>query len=175
MGLGFESLSAESLQTIAPWKSAQIKYYEDFVQFAVKEGFLISLNFIFGMDHDTPETIKLVDDFCSRYPIAPNFLLLTPFPNQPITKRLRDEGRLPEDQYWNRCNLYNLVFEPKLMGKQELYEQVSYLHAKFNNPQHWLAIREEINAYRQKRKMKHSPLSSIHKEYKPRTNQSFTA
>lgn len=175
MGLGFESLSEESLQTIAPWKSTQIRHYEDFVKFAVKEGFLISLNFIFGMDHDTTETLKLVDDFCSRYPIAPNFLLLTPFPNQPITQRLRKEGRLPDEVYWDRCNLYNLVFEPKLMGRQELYEQVSHLHAKFNNPQHWQGIRDEINGHRQRRTNKHSPLSSIHKNYKPRTNQSFTA
>ncbi|MFO1519249.1 MAG: radical SAM protein [bacterium] len=175
LGLGFESLSQESLESIAPWKSTQIKHYADFVEFAVNEGFLISLNFIFGMDSDTAETVKLVDDFCSRYPIAPNFLLLTPFPNQPITRRLRNEGRLPEEIYWNRCNLYNLVFEPKQMSKEELYSHVSYLHRKFNSPEHWAAIRSEIQSIRNRRGRLAPHIPAVQQGYKPRANQSFTA
>jgi len=175
LGLGLESLNESSLESIAPWKSTQISHYEDFIKSAMHEGFLLSLNFIFGMDEDTQESIRKVDEFCSRYPVMPTFLLLTPFPNQPITVRLKKEGRLPEDTYWNRCNLYNLVFEPKRMSKEELYSQVAYLHRKFNNPEHWKAVRDEIQAIRARRGHAIPLPPSPYQQYKPRMNQSFTS
>lgn len=173
LGLGLESLNESSLQSIAPWKSTQISHYEEFVRFAVEEGLMVGVNFILGMDSDTEASLHAIDKFCSRYPIAPNFLILTPFPNQPITRRLKAEGRLAEGDYWDRCNLFNLVFEPKLMTKLEVYEQLTYLHRKFNSPFHWQSVRDELQNRRKKRGYQALP-AMAQSQYEPQSHQSFT-
>ncbi len=173
LGLGLESLDTSSLHSIAPWKSTQISHYEEFIDKAIHEGLLIGTNFIFGMDDDNDETFRLIDKFCSRWPILPNFLILTPFPNQPITQRLKKEGRLSEDIYWDRCNLFNLVFEPKQVSKEEIYQQLFYLHKKYNNLDHWVAVKNEVASLRRKKYQSSPMLRPAVEDYQPRANQSF--
>lgn len=173
LGLGLESLAEPSLHSIAPWKSTQISHYEEFIEKATEEGIALGINFIFGMDQDDDQTFLMIDKFCSRWPILPSFLILTPFPNQPITQRLKKEGRLPKDVYWDRCNLYNIVFEPKNIGKEELYQQVAYLHKKYNNLEHWMAVKEELAAKRRKKYGTLTPLKPNLQDYRPRADQSF--
>jgi radical SAM superfamily enzyme YgiQ (UPF0313 family) len=149
LNLGFESVSQASLQSIAPWKSKQVMHYEEFMEMALGEGFLINLGFILGTDNDTEETIQLIDDFLTRYPILPNFLFLTPFPNQALTNRLKKEGRLPKKLYWDRCNAYNILFEPKQMSKEELHRQFIYLYKKYRSPEHRQTINDELLSRKQ--------------------------
>jgi len=174
LGLGFESLNVESLKGVAPWKSTQIKNYELFIQTAIREGLLLNINFILGMDHDSEESIQLIDEFCAKYPILPNFFFITPFPKQSFTQRLVNEGRLSLDsEIWDRCNLYNIVFEPKNISKAKLYERVSDLYRKYNNVSHLQSIHLELQTLRKKRGFASDTSLFSNFNYKPRMNQSY--
>jgi hypothetical protein len=143
---------------------------------ALEEGLLIHINFIFGMDHDNEESIELIDRFCAKYPVFANFFFLTPFPNQPFTQRLKKEGRLRNDNYWDSCNLYNLVFEPKNISKERLYQQVTALHGKYYSLDHWKEIYTELQSIRHNKgySVLGEAASSFNYGIKPRMNQSYS-
>ena len=39
--------------------------------------------------------------------------ILTPFPGTPLLRQLRAEGRLLYERFWDKCTLFDLVFQPK--------------------------------------------------------------
>lgn len=64
-------------------------------------GIMIYGTFVFGYDHDTPQTIAETVDFAIRNGFAiANFNPLMPMPGTPLLERLRKEGRLIHDKWW---------------------------------------------------------------------------
>jgi hypothetical protein len=53
--------------------------------------------------------------------------VLTPFPNTPLHRRLRAEGRLLRDRYWERCTLFDVNFTPKRMSVEDLERGLEHL------------------------------------------------
>ena len=51
----------------------------------------------------------------------------TPFPNTPLYHRLRREGRLLDDRYWDRCTLFDVTYQPKHMSVAELQSGLRWL------------------------------------------------
>jgi radical SAM superfamily enzyme YgiQ (UPF0313 family) len=46
--------------------------------------------------------------------------VLTPFPGTRLYDRLKAEGRLLQDKYWDRCTLFDVNFVPRHMSVEEL-------------------------------------------------------
>ena len=44
----------------------------------------------------------------------------TAFPNTPLYKRLKAEGRILRDHAWELCTLFDINFEPRGMSRDEL-------------------------------------------------------
>ena len=80
--------------------------------------------FIYGLDSDTPETIKNRTNYILNSDIdAMQASILTPLPGTPLFDRMKEEGRLiynnfPDD--WSRYDFVEVVFKPKLMSAQTL-------------------------------------------------------
>jgi radical SAM superfamily enzyme YgiQ (UPF0313 family) len=57
----------------------------------------------------------------------------TPFPGTPLYHRLRREGRLLQERFWDRCTLFDVNFRPKNMTVDELEAGVLWLFAEIYN------------------------------------------
>jgi len=53
--------------------------------------------------------------------------VLTPFPGTPLHARLRREGRLLQERFWDRCTLFDVTFTPKRMTVEELEAGLRWL------------------------------------------------
>ena len=50
-----------------------------------------------------------------------------PFPGTALYGRLRAEGRLLRERYWDRCTLFDVNFVPKRMTVEDLEQGLEYL------------------------------------------------
>ena len=79
--------------------------------------------FVFGYDHDTPESFGNTVDFAEEHAMyIAAFNHLTPFPGTPLYRRLADEGRLRYEAWWldDRYSYNQIPFIPRGMSGEEL-------------------------------------------------------
>ena len=94
-----------------------------------KHGIAVLGAFIFGLDTDTPQTIKNRTKYILDSAIdAMQATILTPLPGTPLFDRMEKENRLifnnfPED--WSRYDFVEVVFKPKLMSAKTLTESMN--------------------------------------------------
>ncbi len=90
----------------------------------------VSVNgcFILGLDAHTPDVFGEVLEFVRSSGLAEvQYTVLTPFPGTPLHARLRREGRLLEERFWDRCTLFDVTFVPKRMTVEELETGLRWL------------------------------------------------
>ena len=51
----------------------------------------------------------------------------TPFPGTPLYARLRREGRLLAERFWDRCTLFDVNYQPRHMSIDELEKGLRWL------------------------------------------------
>ncbi len=88
-----------------------------------RHGLAVYGTFIFGYDHDTPESIAASVEFAKQEELfIAAFNHITPFPGTPLYDRLRSEGRLIHDAWWlDQRYRYNMIpFQPQSMDPDEL-------------------------------------------------------
>jgi radical SAM superfamily enzyme YgiQ (UPF0313 family) len=123
--VGFESLDAANLRQMnKAWTlrhqdaDAAIRSFHD-------RGIMVYGSFIFGYDHDTPDTIKRTIDFALDAKLfLANINPLTPMPGSRLYQRLHSEGRLLYDRWWldSGYSYGNATFRPLRMTPEELRE-----------------------------------------------------
>lgn len=82
--------------------------------------------FIFGYDHDGPESFRRSVDFARDEGLfIAAFNHITPFPGTPLYERLEREGRLRYEAWWldPRYRYNEVPFEPRTMSPQELSDR----------------------------------------------------
>lgn len=119
--IGFESISQKSLDDINKKHNIVVNFRKT-VKKINNHGMIIVGSFIFGFDFDTPDifdnTLKAIDEWGID---MAEFHILTPFPGTVLFDRLKNEGRILTEQ-WDKYTYANVVFKPKNMSKQELFE-----------------------------------------------------
>lgn len=119
--VGVESLNNDNLETMRKTQNLKVDI-NDAVRAFHDAGIAFTASMIFGMDHDTPESIddsvkRLLEsgaDFCLPW-------VLTLGPGSRIFDEYKSEGRLLHENY----SLYNgteVCFRPKLMTSEQLEE-----------------------------------------------------
>jgi radical SAM superfamily enzyme YgiQ (UPF0313 family) len=118
--IGFESISQKSLNG-ANKKINRVEKYESAIKKLKSYGMSIRGSFMFGFDEDTPDIFDDTLETINNWDIdIAEFHIVTPFPGTALYKRLKKEGRiLTED--WSKYNTANVVFEPKNMSAEELF------------------------------------------------------
>jgi radical SAM superfamily enzyme YgiQ (UPF0313 family) len=77
--------------------------------------------FIVGLDNHTPEIFSQLKEYIDRSGLLEvQLTVLTPFPGTPLYERMKREGRLLKDRYWDRCTLFDVNYHPKKMSVEEL-------------------------------------------------------
>ena len=129
--IGFESINEESLRNMG--KTANLKTgverYQECIDKIHDHGISVSGGFIFGNDMDTKDVFGRTIEFVLKSKIdATQFVPLTPLPGTRLYERLKNEGRLLYSDYPNDWELHdnhsNIVFRPKNMTPEELFEGV---------------------------------------------------
>jgi len=123
--IGFESLEVENLRQMhKPWNQVSGEYRK-VVRELHARGIGVYGTFVFGYDHDTPDTIRRSLDFAleARLEIA-NFNPLTPTPGSALYARLKAEGRLISPQWWldPEYRYGDPIFVPRLITPTQLVD-----------------------------------------------------
>jgi radical SAM superfamily enzyme YgiQ (UPF0313 family) len=128
--IGFESPLAGDLGGIDPreWKRRRAPDALRVIDALQSRGVSVNGCFILGLDNHTPETFPAVLDFVRSSGLAEaQFTVLTPFPGTPLHDRLRREGRLLGEKFWDRCTLFDVNFVPRRMTVAELEAGLRWL------------------------------------------------
>ncbi len=133
--VGFETLDEDNLRQMKKgWNLRHGDYATAIEQFHAR-GIMLYATFVFGYDHDTPETFDITLDFAlrSRFALA-NFNPLTPTPGAPLYARLQAEGRLLYDRWWldPHFRYGQATFHPRGMTADELTAGCFWARQQFN-------------------------------------------
>jgi radical SAM superfamily enzyme YgiQ (UPF0313 family) len=128
--IGFESPNAASLRGIEAhdWKAKQHDRYRRAIDEIQRRGITVNGCFILGLDDDTPDIFEEVERFVKSSGLMEvQITVLTPFPGTALFRRLRNEGRLLRDRYWERCTLFDVNYVPRRMSVEDLEKGLEYL------------------------------------------------
>ena len=128
--IGFESPWADDLAGLDPaeWKRRRAPRLRRVIDTLQTRGVSVNGCFILGLDSHTPDVFPAVLEFVRSSGLAEvQYTVLTPFPGTPLHARLRREGRLLQERFWDRCTLFDVTFTPKRMTVAELEAGLRWL------------------------------------------------
>jgi radical SAM superfamily enzyme YgiQ (UPF0313 family) len=128
--IGFESPREQSLAGIERnnWKAKRRGEYLRAIDRLQSAGVTVNGCFILGLDSDTPDIFEEVRDFVRESGLLEvQVTVLTPFPGTRLYDRLRAEGRLLRERFWDRCTLFDVNYRPTQMTVDELEAGMRWL------------------------------------------------
>lgn len=118
--IGFESVSAASLEASSPWKARRRASYADSIEKIQSRGIAVLACFVVGFDEDGPGVFdELVAFLRLARPRELDVAVLTPLPGSPLARRLKREGRITS-LHWPRYNWYHLNFRAAQMDEEAI-------------------------------------------------------
>jgi radical SAM superfamily enzyme YgiQ (UPF0313 family) len=134
--VGFEDPDAAGLRGIdvAGFKEKRAARYLEAIDRIQSKGVTVNGCFIVGLDSHTPEVFEKLKAFIDRSGLLEvQITVMTPFPGTPLHERLRREGRLLKERYWDRCTLFDVNYVPKRMTVRQLEEGLMWLFREVYN------------------------------------------
>ncbi len=125
--VGIESISQATLEAMAKGINFCMTY-QDAIARIHDRGMSVVGNFIVGFDTDTRAVFKDTLDFIQETGILyPFFSILTPMPGTALFDEFKEAGRLDHTD-WARYDTRHVVFEPRLMRRDELMDGYIWLY-----------------------------------------------
>ena len=122
--IGLESPTAAGLDGLElnnNWKRKRLDGYRDAIRRIQSHGIAVNGCFVLGMDGDTVECFPAVREFVEDSGLCEvQITVMTPFPGTPLYATLHGEGRLPEENAWEKCTLFDVNFQPRHMSVDDL-------------------------------------------------------
>jgi len=92
---------------------------------------MVNASMVFGFDHDLATVFEdtlawLVNNKVETVTVH----ILTPYPGTKLYQRLRREGRIVDDD-WRHYNTAHVVYTPKNMSREELYNGYIWVYDQF--------------------------------------------
>jgi radical SAM superfamily enzyme YgiQ (UPF0313 family) len=120
--VGFETTSARGLKEVSKIQNLNSDYI-DCIRKLHDNGISILGSFIVGFDTDDKSCFENILEFALKSKIdVVDVYLLAPYPGTPVYKKMKREKRLMDDNWWLKYNDNDVVFRPKLLTREELYE-----------------------------------------------------
>jgi radical SAM superfamily enzyme YgiQ (UPF0313 family) len=121
--VGFESVNRQTLIACGKRQNQPERYLET-VKRMHDVGIAVWAAFVFGFDEDTQGVFEETAEFAIRAKVLiAQFTVLEPYPGTPLYGRLKQEGRLLDEQWWLREQRDGFpVFRPKRMTPEQLFE-----------------------------------------------------
>jgi radical SAM superfamily enzyme YgiQ (UPF0313 family) len=133
--IGFESLSKKNLVMSKKVQNDPSEYRE-IIDALHRYGIAICGSFVFGFDEDDPSVFEETVSFSIQTKLfSAIFMILTPYPETAFYHRVKNEGRLFQDQWWLLKNPEDSAphFLPKKMSGQVLREGWKKAWKEFNS------------------------------------------
>ena len=122
--IGFESPTASSLNNIelrTNWKQKQLDQYMEAIHRIQQRGISVNGCFVLGLDGQDDTIFDEVRKFVQDSHLSEvQITIQTPFPGTPLYRRLKEEGRLPQNEFWDRCTLFDVTYTPRGMSADKL-------------------------------------------------------
>ncbi len=122
--IGLESPKVAGLQGVerkVDWKADQAGRYLRAIDVIQDRGISVNGCFVLGLDGEGVDSFDGVLDFVAASGLHEvQVTVQTPFPGTPLYARLEREGRLLAPGEWDRCTLFDVLFEPTSMAVNEL-------------------------------------------------------
>lgn len=119
--IGFESVSKHSIAEAGKSQN-RVREYRESIKILHDHGICVEGAFIFGFDSDDTSVFDQTVDFCFNSKIdLVQFAVLTPFPGTELFEKLKQEDRILTYD-WSKYNMSNVLFRPKKMTPEQLYE-----------------------------------------------------
>ena len=119
--VGFESINAEAIAKVHKGQNRTARY-EMLVDALHSRGIMINASFVFGLDGDDASVFDRTVEWVVRNRIETvTSHILTPYPGTALYARMRSEGRITDNNL-SHYDTAHVVFRPKEMSAQELYE-----------------------------------------------------
>ncbi|GAG91316.1 unnamed protein product, partial [marine sediment metagenome] len=128
--IGFESVVKRSLEGMESkdWKLKQYNSYLSAITKIQSHGISVNGCFILGLDYDRPDIFQKTLEFIEESQLLEvQLTILTPFPGTRLYQRMKREGRLLKEAYWDRCTLFDINFVPKNMTIEQLEDGGTWL------------------------------------------------
>lgn len=157
--VGLESVKASNLEGLdrGNWKRKRLESYQRSIEAIQEHGVTVNGCFILGLDGDTVDTFAEVADFIKESNLLESQVtVLTPFPNTRLYHRLKAEGRLLQERYWDRCTLFDVNFRPRGMSVAELEDGMKWLFSELYNEETYVRRKRHFMEI-QKRLMSGAP------------------
>lgn len=139
--IGLESTNRASLNGIDThnWKLKHLDGYLAAIDRIQSNGITVNGCFVVGFDGDTPSIFREIRDFIEKSRLLEaQVTVLTPYPGTPLYKRLKSEGRLLKDKYWDRCTMFDINFMPKNVSIEELEKGLLWLFKEIYTEEEYL-------------------------------------
>ena len=121
------------------WKLKRRDGYLEAINRIQSNGITVNGCFVVGLDGDTPNIFREIRDFIEKCKLLEaQVTVLTPYPGTPLYKRLKSEGRLLKDTYWDRCTMFDINFRPKNMSIEELGKGLLWLFKEIYTEKEYL-------------------------------------
>ena len=122
--IGLESPQSPALSGVEQkgnWKQKQAAHYKDAIRRIQDAGVTVNGCFVLGLDNTDASSFDAIYEFVEETGLYEvQVTLMTAFPGTPLYHRLLKEGRILQPGAWELCTLFDVNFQPKNMGVQEL-------------------------------------------------------
>jgi radical SAM superfamily enzyme YgiQ (UPF0313 family) len=128
--LGIESISQENINQ-AGKSTNKVENYAAAIKKIKDHGMNVTGFFIFGLDHDTPETFKKTLQAIYKWGLdSASFSILTPYPGTRLFERFDNDGRITNYD-WSRYEEGKVNYKPLKMTEEELLDGMRYMVKDF--------------------------------------------
>jgi radical SAM superfamily enzyme YgiQ (UPF0313 family) len=118
--IGFESVNPANSRELGGKSKGLISQYTTAIEAVQKHGIGVVGLFVFGFDHDTPQTLVDTWQFVRASRLdSVSMTILTPYPGTPFREQLLAENRLL-DLPWRYYDTAHVTFRPRLMTIDEM-------------------------------------------------------
>ena len=134
--IGLESPDGDDLAGVDPtnWKRKRSTRYLEAIDKIQSYGITVNGCFILGLENHTPDIFPRLREFIDRSGLLEvQITVQTPFPGTPLYERLRADGSLLKDRYWERCTLFDVNYTPKKMTVEQLEAGLRGLFSEIYN------------------------------------------
>jgi radical SAM superfamily enzyme YgiQ (UPF0313 family) len=121
--LGIESITQENINQ-AGKSTNKVENYGKAIKKIKDHGMTVTGFFIFGLDHDTPQTFRKTLDAIYKWELdSASFSIITPYPGTRLFQRFEKEGRIT-NYNWSRYEEGKVNYKPIKLTEQELVEGI---------------------------------------------------
>jgi radical SAM superfamily enzyme YgiQ (UPF0313 family) len=124
--IGFESPTREALDGVETRKNFKQRRFDEYrcaIRRIQDHGITVNACFVVGLDGHNKQVFDFINNFAMEaLPWDVQITLPTAFPGTPLYRRMQREGRLIEENAWDKCTLFDINIRPRDMSAEELRE-----------------------------------------------------